>query len=190
MSVAQSLEEKSIEDIIELDQPSLIRPDKDPPKDYDDMLNREDAPEWRSSMDTEIAAWRATNTFEEVRIPKGANLLDSTWVFREKDNRKKARLCMRGFRQVKGRDYDETYSAVACLDSLRMVIALCCSMDWELDGMDVQHAYLYGELDFPIFMRKPRGFEDGPDNTCWKLMKAVYGTKQGGRCFRLKSTTS
>ena len=78
----------------------------------------------------------------------------------------------------------KTYSAVTCLESLRLLIAVCAEMNWQLHGMDVQHAYLYGKLDFALFMKKPQGFDDGNLRTCWKLHKAVYGSKQGGRCFR------
>jgi hypothetical protein len=91
----------------------------------------------------------------------------------------KARVVAQGYTQIEGVDYDETFAPVAKLASLRMILALAAEHDLELQQMDVKSAYLNGELREEIFMEAPPGF-DVPDGMVLRLIKAVYGTKQGG----------
>jgi Reverse transcriptase (RNA-dependent DNA polymerase) len=91
----------------------------------------------------------------------------------------KARVVAQGYTQIEGVDYDETFAPVAKLASLRMILALAAEHDLELQQMDVKSAYLNGELREEIFMEAPLGF-DVPDGMVLRLIKAVYGTKQGG----------
>ena len=91
----------------------------------------------------------------------------------------KARVAAQGYTQIEGVDYDETFAPVAKLASLHMILALAAEHDLELQQMDVKSAYLNGELREEIFMEAPPGF-DVPDGMVLRLIKAVYGTKQGG----------
>jgi hypothetical protein len=87
-----------------------------------------------------------------------------------------------GFSQIEGIDYDETFAPVAKFASLRTILAIAAERDLELHQMDVKSAYLNGELSEEIFMEAPPGF-DVPEGMVLRLIKAVYGTKQGGRVW-------
>ena len=104
-------------------------------------------------------------TFELVKRPSGVNVVGSVWVLKKKrdENNKvikyKARLCAQGFSQVPGVDFGQTYAPTARLSSLRFILALAASQDWEIHQIDFKNAYLNGELDEEIYMKQPPGFE-------------------------------
>ena len=79
-------------------------------------------------------------------------------------------------------DYDETFAPVAKLASLCMILALAAEHNLELQQMDVKSTYLNGDLHKEIFMEAPPGF-DIPGGMVLRLIKAVYGTKQGGQVW-------
>ena len=84
-----------------------------------------------------------------------------------------------GFTQVEGIDFDETFAPVAKLVSLHVILVIVAEKDLELHQMDVKSAYLNGTLKEEIFMSPPPGF-DISDGMVFRLIKAIYGTKQGG----------
>ncbi|MCP3678245.1 MAG: hypothetical protein GY721_11850, partial [Deltaproteobacteria bacterium] len=84
--------------------------------------------------------------------------------------------------QIKGEDFDQTFSPVAAFRSLRVIFALSVQFGLRLYQLDVVAAFLNGVLDREIFMRQPRGFEDGTRRVC-KLQKAIYGLKQSSRLW-------
>ena len=91
----------------------------------------------------------------------------------------KARLVAWGFSQQYGLDCDQTFSPVAKLTTVRVLLALAASKDWKLWQMDIKNVFLYGELDWEIYMKQPKAFEDKThhDYVC-KLRKALYGLEQ------------
>lgn len=93
-------------------------------------------------------------------------------------------MVARGFSQQYGLDYDETFSPVAKLTTVRVLLALTTSKDWILWQMDVKNAFLHGELDREIYMTQPMGIENEsqPEFVC-KLKKALYGLKQAPRAW-------
>ena len=70
----------------------------------------------------------------------------------------KARLVAKGFRQVQGFDYDETFSPVAMLKSVRIILAIVAYFDYEIWKMDVRTAFLNGNLTEDVYMMQPEGF--------------------------------
>src|SRR5258705_12610832 len=93
------------------------------------------------------------------------------WVYQVKYGvngevtRYKARLVARGFTQVYGQDYQDTFAPVTRLETLRLLLAYAVKEDWEVRQIDVKTAYLYGELDKEIFMEAPDGY-DVPAGHC------------------------
>lgn len=88
------------------------------------------------------------------------------------------------FSQQYGIDYDDTFSPVAKLTSIRVILAIAASKQWDLWQMDVSNAFLYGDLDRVIYMDQPDGFvnKETPKYVC-KLKKALYGLKQSPRAW-------
>ncbi|KAK8921706.1 hypothetical protein KSP39_PZI020254 [Platanthera zijinensis] len=95
-----------------------------------------------------------------------------------------ARLVARGFSQQYGEDYEETFSPVAKMTSVWVVIALAACQGWKMRQLDVKNVFLYGEIDKDIFMVQPLGYvsEVHPGHVC-KLRKALYGLKQTPRAW-------
>ena len=136
----------------------------------------------------EIFALEQNQTWELVPKPRDVKPISCKWVYKVKTRpdgsieRYKARLVARGFSQQYGLDYDETFSPVAKISTVRVLLALAAG--WTLWQMDVKNAFLHGELDREIYMVQPRGFESRmhPDYMC-KLRKALYGLKQAPRAL-------
>ena len=72
----------------------------------------------------------------------------------------KARLVAKGFTQRPGIDFNETFAPVARKESINAVLAIAAAEDLEAENVDVDTAFLYGEVDEEIYMDQPDGFED------------------------------
>jgi transposase InsO family protein len=158
------------------------------PKTLHEAQARPDWPLWKEAMDHEIATLEQAGTWETVPRPQGKNIVSSKWVFRIKRKadgtieKYKARLVARGFTQVYGIDYFDTYSPVAKLASIRTILAFTARYDWDIETFDFIGAYLNGELgdDEDIYMQAPPGYEH-EDEHVKHLKKSLYGLKQAGR---------
>ncbi|KAL3523497.1 hypothetical protein ACH5RR_016331 [Cinchona calisaya] len=99
----------------------------------------------------------------------------------------KARLVAKGFKQTHGIDYDETFSPVAMLKSIRILIAIAAYYDYEIWQMDVKTAFLNGNLLEDVYMTQPEGFvqAENSEKVC-KLLRSIYGLKQASRSWNLR----
>ena len=157
------------------------------PKTFAEAFQNSD---WSKAMKEEIAALKRNQTWELVPKPRDVEPISCKWVYKIKRRtdglieRHKARLVARGFSQQYGLDYDETFSPVAKLTTVRVLLALAANKDWDLRQMDVKNAFLHGELDREIYMNQPMGFQSQghPKYVC-KLRKALYGLKQAPRAW-------
>lgn len=146
--------------------------------------------EWRKAMEEEMQALLQNETWDIVPKPKDVKPISCKWVYKLKVrpdgsiDRYKARLVARGFSQTYGLDYEETFSPVAKITTVRVLLALAANKSWRLWQMDVKNAFLHGELDREIYMEQPKGFESKshPSYVC-KLKKALYGLKQAPRAW-------
>ncbi|GJR30466.1 retrovirus-related pol polyprotein from transposon TNT 1-94 [Tanacetum coccineum] len=138
---------------------------------------------------------------ETLEIDKIVNIKESRNhplenVFRNKlekngvVSRNKARLVAQGYNQQEGIDYDETYAPVARLESIRILLAYACALDFKLFQMDVKSAFLNGFINEEVYVAQPPRFIDfeKPDHV-YKLKKALYGLKQAPKAWydRLKA---
>ncbi|KAK8541026.1 hypothetical protein V6N13_026490 [Hibiscus sabdariffa] len=99
----------------------------------------------------------------------------------------KGRLVAKGFRQIHGVDYDETFSPVAMFKSIRILLAVADFHDYEIWQMDVKTAFLNGKLEEDVYMTQPEGFVT-PENArkVCKLQRSIYGLKQASRSWNLR----
>ena len=144
---------------------------------------------WRSAIRKDIRSminrgvWRKT---DRAKIPKNRRLIGNKWVFKiKRDGTYRARLVALGYSQIPGIDYTVAHDV-----SFR--IALARKMVEKLDSlvMNVETAFLYGEIDEEIFMKSPVGMEEidpgSSSEDCYQLLKGIYGLCQAARQFRKK----
>jgi histone deacetylase 1/2 len=145
---------------------------------------------WCNAMNEEYKALMENKTWHLVPPSSNKNLIDCKWVYRIKRkadgtiDRYKACLVAKGFKQRYGIDYEDTFSPVVKIATIRTVLALSVSRGWSLWQLDVKNMFLHGVLEEEVYMIKPRGFENpnAPSYIC-KLDKALYGLKQAPRAW-------
>ena len=94
-------------------------------------------------------------------------------------------MVAKGYSQVHGIDYNETFSPVAKMDSIRLALAIAASRKWEVHHMDVKCAFLNGYLTEEIYMQQPQVFYTNPSLVC-RLRMSLYGLKQAPRDWYAK----
>ena len=93
--------------------------------------------------------------------------------------RNKAFIVAQGYSKMEGVDYDKTFTPVAHMESIRILLALACHLKFKLYQMDVKTAFLNGFLEEDVYLAQPKGFIDPPflDHVLY-LKNALYGLKQ------------
>ena len=159
-----------------------------PPNFYAAMQS-EDSHKWKEAMDLELQQLRDHNTWTEVARPNGVKVIPCKWVLKRKLNadgsygKYKARLVILGNLQKPGFDFGETFSPVARMETIRIVIAIALARGHSLYQMDVKNAYLNGKIDRDIYMCNIPGYSENNNNKVLKLNKSLYGLKQAGRLW-------
>eukprot|EP00253_Pinus_taeda_P023575 PITA_23575 len=131
--------------------------------------------------------------WDVVLRPEDKSVLSSHWLYKVKQaangsvEKHKARFVARGFSQVEGIDYDETFSLVASSSSIISILALSAQMGWKIHQMDVNIAFLNGMIEEEVYIEQPEGFEtlDHESHVC-QLKRALYGLKQAPRAWYTK----
>lgn len=160
---------------------------KDPePRTRREALRRPDGPQWDGAMDDEYQSLLDNNTWTVVYRPTGRRVLTGRWVFRRKLDatgsvaRHKARFVVRGFEQVFGLDFDETFASVVKPPSYKLFFAIAAYMRWHCHQMDVKTAFLNGDVDEDIYVEPPDGYPEA-EGRVLKLNRSLYGLKQAPR---------
>lgn len=119
---------------------------------------------WVEAMKAEVDALVLNNTWEIVDIPKGKVPIGRRWVYKIKYRstgeveRFKARLVAKGYNQQEGPDYQEIFSPVVKMVTVRAVIALDVMHQWPLFQLDVYNTFLQGGLEEEVYMQLPPSF--------------------------------
>ncbi|MBW0476340.1 hypothetical protein O181_016055 [Austropuccinia psidii MF-1] len=122
-------------------------------------MNCLQANKWKLEIIKEISSIEENGVCQVVPLLQEDNLLGSTFVFCEKEDhtgkvvRYKARLCVQGFSQIEGIDYNETYDPTGILASLHFLLSYCAINDFELHQIDVCTAFLHGITEEKFFMK-------------------------------------
>jgi hypothetical protein len=145
--------------------------------------------DWVVAMQEELNNFTRNEVWHLVPHPN-QNVVGTKWVFRNKQDehgvvtRNKARLVVKGYSQVEGLDFDETYAPIARLESIRILLAYATYHGFKLYQMDVKSAFLNGPIKEEVYVEQPLGFEDSEyPNYVYKLSKALYGLNQAPRAW-------
>ena len=139
-------------DPVELDE------NNEDPITYMDAMQRSDSELWLKAMKSKMESMKVNEVWSLVDPPEGIKPIGCKWIFKRKRGADgqvetyKARLVAKGYRQRYGIDYDETFSPVAMLKSIRIMVALVGHFYYEIWQMDVQTTFLNRELDEEVYM--------------------------------------
>ena len=165
------------------------------PPTYQEAFEGPEYRKWGEAIREEFGSHVDNGTWELAELPPGKNPITCKWVFRLKTNadgstRYKARLVIRGFEQVHGIDFHETFAPVAKFVTVQVLLALAAHNNWEIEQMDVKTAFLHPALNEEVFMAIPEGYSEyshmpSPNSTfpVLRLLKALYGLKQAPRAW-------
>ncbi|RVW81347.1 Retrovirus-related Pol polyprotein from transposon RE2 [Vitis vinifera] len=118
-------------------------------------------PGWRQAMVDEMAALHSNGTWDLVVLPSGKSTVGCRWVYAVKVgpdgqvDRLKARLVAKGYTQVYGSDYGDTFSPVAKIASVRLLLSMAAMCSWPLYQLDIKNAFLHGDLAEEVYMEQP-----------------------------------
>ncbi|MBF2463474.1 reverse transcriptase domain-containing protein, partial [Listeria welshimeri] len=157
--------------------------DKVEPRTVKEVMNSDSKDLWLKAMQEEIDSFNYHGAWELVDKPADKNVVKNKWIFTLKRDsegiitRYRARLVAKGFTQRYGDDYTETFSPVVRHSSIRLLLSIAVHLD-------VQTAFLNGDLKEEIYMNQPEGFiTPGNEEKVYRLRKAVYGLKQASRAW-------
>ena len=164
------------------------------PKTHLEAMATPYANKWSAAEEKEIETCEGAGTWHRVPRPSATRIYKCHFVYDLKTNKEggiekfKARLVFQGAAQAPG-SYQEVFAVTVRFASVRILLAVAALHDWELFNVDIKAAYLAADLDTVLHMCEPPGHETVDEQgrtggTVCRLSKALYGTKQAGRCWR------
>lgn len=160
------------------------------PQTFREAINGPESASWKEAIQNEYDSLIQNNTWEVTDLPSGRKPLTTKWVLKRKlgpdgnITKYKARMVARGFQQTDGLDYTETFSGVVKPATYRLLFATLLWAGWICHQMDVQTAFLNGDLEEEVYINPPEGFPE--DGKVLHLIKALYGLKQAPRAWYKK----
>ena len=140
---------------------------------------------WRGAAIAEFDAHIVNHTWDLEPPQEGQNVISCRWLFTTKylangrEERPKGRLVAKGYTQQYGVDYSETFSPVIKSTTIRLIIEIAVTKSWPIKQLDINNAFLQGDLTELVYMMQPPGFvdKDKPNHVC-RLRKPIYGLEQ------------
>lgn len=148
---------------------------------------------WQEAMKVELNAMEDNNAWQVVPLPKGKHSIGCKWIYKIKHRadgsieRYKARLVAKSFTQQEGLDFIETFSPVAKLVTVRVLLIIVVFKHWPLVQLDVNNAFLHGDLFEEVYIYLPLGYKPNDnlltqkERLVCRLNKSIYGLKQASR---------
>eukprot|EP00253_Pinus_taeda_P010793 PITA_10793 len=153
-------------------------------------------------MVDEMESLHKNEAWDLVELSAGRKPIGRKWVFKKKINAEgkvekfKAQLVAKGYSQVSGIDFSDIFSPIAKVASIRLLLFVVATFDFEVEQMDVKTTFLHGDLEEEIYMKQPEGFavkgkkelcpkaqEEEEDMSCvpyasafYSLMYEMFGT--------------
>jgi hypothetical protein len=179
--------------LLTTEQRDILLLDNDDPMTYTEALMGPNSEKWLGAMESEVEFMHDNQVWKLVDTIDGVRPISHNWSFEKKMDKDrnvhiyKARLVVKGFKQIHGIDYDETFSSVAMLKSVWILLAIAAYFDYEIWQMDVKVTFLNGNLTEDVYMTQPEGFVD-PKNVgkICKLQKSIYGLKQASGSWNMR----
>ena len=157
------------------------------PVHYKDSLRHPLAAGWDTARLTEFAAMVKLKVWRLVTLPPGRRAIGCRWVHRTKYDsdgavsRLKARIVVKGYSQIEGKDFNDTFAPVLKYTTLRVLLSIIATLDYEFLQFDVPTAFLNADLKEEVYMDVPEGMTGRstlPTGTVCLLLKTLYGLKQ------------
>ena len=174
------------------EQKDILLIENDEPTTYEESLNSSESDQWLNAKKPEMDSMYTNQVWTLVDPHEGIKSIGCKWIFKKKTDMEgnvityKARLVDKGYRQKKGVDYDETFSPVAMLKSIRTLLTIAAHYDYEIWKMDVKTVFLNGNLTEEVYMTQPEGFTSGSGSKVCKLQRSIYGLKQTFRSWNIR----
>ena len=135
----------------------ILLTDAGEPKCYDEAVQVDTKIQWESAMKDEMESLLKNKTWDLCKLPTGKKALQNNWVYRLKEEegskkRFKTKLVVKGFAQKKGIDFDEIFSPVVKMTSIRTVLSLVATEDLHLEQLDAKTTFLHDDLDEEIYI--------------------------------------
>nr|GEU94183.1 retrovirus-related Pol polyprotein from transposon TNT 1-94 [Tanacetum cinerariifolium] len=147
-------------------------------------------PAWIESMQEELLLFKRLDVWVLVPAPDNISPLTLKWLFKNKHDEEqtviqnKSRLVVRGYRQEKGIDFEESFAPVARMEAIRIFLAYAEHKSFSVFQMDVKTVFLHGSLKEDVYVCQPEGFIDADHpGHVYKLKKALYGLKLAPRAW-------
>ncbi|KAK4397290.1 Retrovirus-related Pol polyprotein from transposon TNT 1-94 [Sesamum angolense] len=137
--------------------------------------------EWVKAMKSEIDALEQNYTWEVTPLPKDKRAIECRLIFKLKlkpdgtIGRQKVRLVAKGYNQIEGIDYFNTFLPVAKAVTVRTLLVVAASLQWHIHQMDINNAFLHGYIEEDIYMMPPKGYSVPPGHVS-KLRRSLYGS--------------
>ncbi|KAL0288879.1 UNVERIFIED_CONTAM: Retrovirus-related Pol polyprotein from transposon TNT 1-94 [Sesamum calycinum] len=150
--------------------------------------------EWVKAMKSEIDALEQNYTWEVTPLPKDKRDIECRWIFKLKlkshgtIGRQKVRLVAKGYNQIEGIDYFDTFSPVAKAVTVRTLLVVAASLQWHIHQVDINNAFLHGYIEEEVYMMPPKGYSVPPGHVS-KLRRSLYGLKHISRQWNVEFTS-
>jgi hypothetical protein len=159
---------------------------------YEEAMMSPNSDKRLEAMKSEIGSMYENQVWTLVDLPDDRKAIENKWILKKKTVSDvnvtvyKAQLVANGFRQIKRFDYDETFSPVAMLKSIRIMLAIVAFCNYEIWQMDVKIVFLNGFLKEELYMMQPEGFVNPKDaNKVCKLQRSICGLGQASQSWNI-----